>query len=274
MFRRKFFSLGAILAGVVIAGLAPPAQADFVVQFSYNGAQIKIDGTTGTVTTSGGASVSGASIDTSTAGSIGINNLTVSTSGTTGGFKISATIADSNSPGTPDAATIDLSSLRIKNQNSGAGSGTLTVTTGDTGFTAPVGQVNLTSTMSATASGLNAQNASVTFNSCLDQTNTQFGTSGSGVTGTPTINFTVAPGNSGPPNPPGPNSYAVLTVSQTPYSLTQVAQFTLANGDVLTDGSSGTTVTSPAPAGLVLALTGLPCLLLGRWLRRREPQTA
>jgi hypothetical protein len=261
-------SLGAALLGAVLilVGIAP-ARGDFEVQLSYGGATILIDGTTGQVTTSGGASTKGAIVDTSTTGTIGILNLTVSNNGTTGGFKISATIADSNSPGTPAAAIIDLSSLTITNQTGVTGNSTLTVTSGDTGFTAPTGQVSLLSTASATASGNNKSNASFTFTSYMDTTNAQFGRQ----RGTSTITLNpIAPGSSG-----SGNVYLTTVVNpqtpQPPYSLTEIETITLANGDKLTDGSTGTSLLAPAPLGWVLLLSALPCLGVGLWRRSRRP---
>jgi hypothetical protein len=211
---------------------------------------------------SGGASVGSALIDYSTPGTISIYNLTISNTGTTGGFKVKATIADSNSPGVNNVASIDLSSLTITNQTGVSGNSTLTMTTGDTGFTQPTGpNVTVTSTISGTTAGTNSANASIQFDSYLDTTNTQFGTQQLLI---PTIHLDpIAPGSS-----QSGNSVGTLVGTPIPYSLTQVAQITLANGDKLTDGSSGTTVTAPAPAGLLLALSCIPVLVARPLLRR------
>ncbi len=263
MLRCKFLFLWAILAGIAMCGLAPPARADFEVQFSYGGATILIDGTTQSVSVSGGAAMPAAgSIDFSTPGTITINSLTISPNGTTGGFAVSATIADSNSPGANNIASIDLSSLSIKNKTGITGNSTLTITSGDTGFTQPTSPpaVLLASTISATAAGTNSHSATVTFNSYLDTTNQQFGEG----QGTPTIALgPITAGNSA-----SGNSLAYLSGTPIPYSLTEVETVTLANGDKLTDGSSGTTATAPAPTGLSLALSGLPVLGVF-YLRRR-----
>jgi hypothetical protein len=259
MARRKFLFSGAVLAGIAMTGLAPPARADFEVMLNYGGATITLDGTTQTVSASGGASTSGAII-TYKAGQIKVWNLTISPNGSSGGFTIDATIAQSNSPGVNNVATIGLSSLDITNQTGVNGNSTLTITTGDTGFTQPTGSntVGVTSTISATAAGTNSADATVIFHSYVDTTNKQFGTQA----GTPGITFTVTPGNSN-----HDNSFAFLSGQPIPYSITQVAQITLANGDALTDGSSGTTVTAPAPASMMLALSALP-ILGGVYLRR------
>jgi hypothetical protein len=266
--RRKFQLLAAILAGIAMAGLAKPARADFEVVFEFGGAKVTLDRTTSTTTTSGGASTSGATIDYSVAGEITVTGLVVSPTGTTGGFKISSTIADSNNPGTSKVAEITLSSLQMTNRS--GSSGTLTITEGDTGFTAPAGNVTLHSTISATASGLNLSDGTVVFNSYLDTNNGQNTTSGAGVNGTSTINLTIAAGNSKSGN-------ADLTLSNigTPYSVTEVGKFTLGgtstHNDQYTDGSTGTDVLAPAPSGLVLAASAV--LLTLPFLRRRRVKT-
>jgi hypothetical protein len=248
-----------------------PALADFEVVFSYtnkNGtATVTLDQTTGTTSVSGGASIKGALIDYSTPGTISISGLTVSTSGTTGGFRVSATIADSNSPGSPTIANIDTSGLSIKNQTGVSGNSTLTITTGDTGFYGPTGiNGTLMSTISGTAAGTNASTASFTFASYIDTTNTQFGTQ----QGTLPITYaSVSPGTS-----QSGNASADVTPMPVPYSMSQVAQITLANGDKFADMSSSTTLTAPAPRGLVLAMTGLPFVLVVTWLRRQRKALA
>ena len=71
-----------------------------------------------------------------------------------------------------------------------------------------------------------------------------------------------------------------FTVSPT-YTMTAEIRITAAGASTNTafsvDSSNilmGNTTLVPAPAGLVLALTGLPVLGLGRWLRRRGANTA
>jgi hypothetical protein len=262
----KPFTLAAILAGFAMAGLAPPARADFDVEFIYGGATILVDVTTQTATASGGASLSGATITYNSAGKVTISNLTIdpkgSTDSNTAGFNISASISTSNSPGTPTVAQITTSGLSITNQSGAAGNSTLTVITGSTGFTQPLGQVALKGTASVSADGLNSSNAKFVMNSYINTNNAQFGTT----FGAPAITLNpVAPGASA-----SGNSYITVPNATAPYSIVEQEQYTLANGDDFFDGSTGTSVVTPAPAGLVLALTGLPCLGIGSWLRRRK----
>lgn len=74
--------------------------------------------------------------------------------------------------------------------------------------------------------------------------------------------------------PLNPATATAVVSSAAPFSLTSDLTYTItASGDINGDtvGESISTAASaiPAPAGLILALTGLPCLGLGRWLRRR-----
>jgi len=274
---RKHWFPGFLLAGIALLGAAAPARANFQVQFSYNGTTVNVDGTvhqvtvtnsTGTTTYNGSyiAFGGGAFVDTSTSGSINVYNLTVGKGATNGGFNVSASIAKSNMPGTPTVATIDMSSLSITNNSGVSGKGTLTMITGDTGFTAPQRPVaTLVSTMSATAAGTNNDTADVTFNSYLDNSNHQFGTTGAGIQSTPAINLSgITAGTS-----KSDNQSAQVDASQIPYSLTQVERISLSSGDRLSDGSSGTSLMAPAPPGWLLACSGVP-FLGAAYLRRQR----
>jgi hypothetical protein len=260
----------AVVVGVsIFFGPAVPARADFEVQFSFGGATITFDNTTGTYSTAGGASVSGATMNgvalsggtfTPVAGTMTISGLVISPSGTTGGFKVNTTVTDSNSPGS-SVATIDFSSLSIKNQ-SGA-SGTLSVLNGDTGFTSPTGaKGTLESSISASAAAANGSNATVKWASFIDTTNAQFGTQ-QGIAGEP-VTLTIAHGGT-----KSSDLFGSVTPTPTPYSMTEQLSITLANGDSLTDLSGVTNLTVPVPAGIALVLSGMPVLGLG-WLRARR----
>jgi hypothetical protein len=58
----------------------------------------------------------------------------------------------------------------------------------------------------------------------------------------------------------------------TPYSLTSVANLTLGAGAIVNYSDHIKVTAVPAPAAVVLALTGLPFLGIGTWLRRRKVQ--
>jgi hypothetical protein len=265
---RRFLFL-ALLAGLAIAGLGSPGRADFEVMFAYGGASITIDVTTQTATASGGASLSGATITYNSANMVTVSNLVIDPNGTTdsnsNGFSISASISKTNSPGTQNGASISTSGLDILNQTGASGSSTLVVTTGSTGFTAPTANLaTLKSTASVSADGLNSSNASFVFNSYVNSDNSQFGTS-SGFA-SPTISLSpVTPGGSA-----SGNTSITGNATATPYSIVQVGRYTLANGDDFFDGSTGSSVVAPAPNSLLLALSGMPLLGVGAWLRRRR----
>jgi len=272
MMRSRSPFLWAILAGIALSGLAPPSRADFVVDFADGNAEIRIDVTTQTVSTFGGASTSGSTITYLSATKVRIVNLTIDPNAATDnnahGFNVSASVSTSNSPGTPTVAQITTSGLGILNQTGVAGNSTLIMRTGSTGFTAPAtNPVILTSTASASADAGNLANASLVFNSFLNTTNTFLDGSGNwdGQYGAPTITLgPIAPGASA-----SNNSGAHWPLTSTPYALMQQGQYTLGNGDQFFDGSTGTAVLpTPVPSGLLLVLSGMPVLGLGAWLRR------
>src|SRR5258707_126302 len=113
MIKVNKFPKMAMLAGLAMAVFTSSSRADFEVQFSYGGATITVDVTMQTTSVSGGASLSGASITYTGSNKVSIHNLTISNAGTTGGFVIDASVSTTNTPGTPNAATISTSGLGI-----------------------------------------------------------------------------------------------------------------------------------------------------------------
>jgi len=71
-----------------------------------------------------------------------------------------------------------------------------------------------------------------------------------------------------------PGTGSALVTSTVPFSLTNVSYFTFtgAAGDFANISNSVATTATPAPAGLVLAFSGLPVLGIGRWLKGRRRQ--
>jgi len=287
MKRRRFFLFGAILAGIAMAGLAPPARADFEVQFSFGGATITVDDTTGVATASGGASLNGAQINgtsvsgtsasfTKVGGKLSIFGLTVDPSGTsdgnTGGFNISATVSKSNSPGTLNVAAITLSSLAIFNQTGVSGTSTVNLLAGDTGFTAPSSGIPLgtLTSMSGTAdpfngSGLPGSGGTLVLNSYVDTTNSQFGTQQH--VGMITLNIPAGGSQSG-------NVTGTANTNPTPYSLTLALAATVANNNDISDGSSSLQLTAPEPSSMALAGFGAFSMLLYARKRRKAAAAA
>jgi hypothetical protein len=133
----------------------------------------------------------------------------------------------------------------------GSGADTLTIAISDVGFvTSPL---TLGTQIGGTFSGSITQ---VTDQAFFDNTNVNFGTAG-GSSALQT--FTTTPFS-------GTGSLAVS--GATPYSLTEQIVITAGAGAGNTSGDYELSV--PAPAGLILALSGTPVLGFGAWLRRRR----
>jgi hypothetical protein len=188
------------------------------------------------------------------------------------GFAINFVIATSNSPGSPDGAFLTIDSMTVDNPTSRAG--TLVISVTDTDFALPGSNGSLMDMDSSAGGSISKKGASLagnsfTFQSYADLGNQEFGKT---ITSGPqTFNAT---GNStysigGAPN--GDKSVD-FTHGPEPYSLTDVSTITL-NPGVKIQFSGNTDVSdplpAPEPATLALLLTGLPCLGLGGWLRRR-----
>jgi len=115
-----------------------------------------------------------------------------------------------------------------------------------------------------------------TYQGFLDNTNTPFGQPVAGSTPLQSASATrTSPGTSPLVYTPGTSTN--LVPGGTPFSMTEVLSytFTLAagSGQASANTSASTTanpVATPAPAGVVLALAGLPILGMGAWLRRRR----
>jgi len=239
MFCRKFY-LGAILAGIAMMGLAPPAQAAFEVEVIINGGPPTII------------------IDE------GAGDLHPGVPNDIGFFVVGPGVvvvgngSTTNLPGTNVKALLDLQySISAVNAPNNAGA-TVQIIASATGFTLPNGSpATLTSQIGGTLDP-----ATLTAQQFQDNSNRLFVTS-------------VLDGNVHTPGVQGPfTSSPYSSVASTtfplvvPFSITESLITTVSAGGLVT-GDFQSTVTSPAPAGLVLALTGLPCLGIGSWLRRR-----
>lgn len=166
----------------------------------------------------------------------------ISYNGSFGTFRIQGNFATSNSADGVQPAQLTIANTSI----SSTGGGTLTVTLADTGFTAPgTGSAFLDTQLSTTQL---PANSTVTSHSAVNGTaggNVQLTTVGGGL------------------------REDIANIGTNPYTLSNVTTFVLnSNGTVQFTGITTATAV-PAPAGVVLALTGLPVLGLG-WLRRRR----
>jgi len=269
----------AALAGVALLAFSPAAPAAFQIRLQSGVQVITIDDNSDSKT---GASDGGKGDLDDTAGSIQINR----TLGT--GLLINAKITGTNNqidpftglPYNPPPTEARLAMTAITITNTSGLAQTLKVDLSTTGYTFPTGgALALSSSVSATASAFNLLGGdAITFQSYADSGNggnnlyggTLLNPSGGAVTTgaqtsasvkvnpDKTLDIGFIPGTN---RVPGPNGL--------PFSMTQEVTFVLAAGASLTlNGQS--VVATPAPAGLLLALSGLPLLGLGRWLRRRK----
>jgi hypothetical protein len=200
--------------------------------------------------------------------------------GATTHFDITNGSASSNNPGNQNGANLGMTGNAQVMSLFGAGGGThtLSIIVSQTNWTAPTGnplEVSSSGGGSLAATGATAS-ATSTYQGFLDNTNTLYGTPAAGGTPLQTASTSTPPGLTNPlvyspavavnPNAPGGTAS---------FSLTDDLFFkvTVGAGGGTNFGASFTTdVTQivPAPAGLVLALTGLPVLGVGTWLRRRR----
>jgi len=182
------------------------------------------------------------------------------------------------------ASFSQIEQVQIAANNSGAAIApvALVVQVSDNGFTRPAtGPATLSSSVSGTVGAGVSTGAALnvsTFQSFVDYGNNVFGGLATnppvvpGATDTTGLQAFIVPTTTTTANF-GDTRTKLTTVASTPFSLSNEFRFT---GLSLAAGASihltGTTNLSavPAPAGVVLALTGAPLLGLGHWLRRRK----
>jgi len=254
-----------VAAAAAILGPSNPAQAGYAVRV-YDDSTLAFEAINGVVTVGTGSSTV-----------IG-NSLTFTTSTTN--FSITNGSGLSNNPGNQKFTTFGLNGGAQVSANFGSGSHSVEIQISQSDFTAPVG----TPVTLATAGGGSGYTASQVGNSVtvvgegfLDNTNGLFGVPGVGGSGTTTATNTAAVVTGLPSafNFSGTAvNYGVPGISAgQKFSMTNDVKmsFTLGSGsqDDLVGVSLTTIASVPAPAGLGLALAGIPCLGFGTWLRRR-----
>jgi len=255
---RKFF-LAAAVAAAALLGSSSRSEAAFQVNVYDDG--VLQSGITAFVLPGGNSLIFG---------------------GSTTHFSITNGSGLSNNTGTQGGSNLDLSNSSQINTTFGGTGGTHTIRIEITqdGWVAPVG-TPLTLTSSAGGSfaylaGTNpnaVQSVSTTYQGFLDNTNTLFGQPAAGSTPIQTASASLGSAGTAPlvfsPGVSGNN----LVPGGTPFSMTDVLTFTFTlsagSGQTSANVSASTVASVPAPAGVVLALTALPVLGVGGWIRRR-----
>jgi hypothetical protein len=186
----------------------------------------------------------------------------VSFSGALGNFSVNVTTGTSKPlVGGLNKAEIDLNSVNVTSQGSG---GNLTIVLADTGFTSPVGPATLDSSVGGTVAP--GSGNSFTFQSWANNSN---------LSPLPASTFVAPPGSITPglqgPFLPTAFSSDISTpiTASSNFSLFSEAVINLTGGGETVSFDGFTTVTTPAPGAIVLALSGLPILGLGWWKGRR-----
>jgi len=239
-------TLAALLLGVCLLGLAPPAQANYTYQVFDDGAPQG-----GIVTPP--PDLSNPPDDSFSTGFI-----------TTDHFRL--TIASSATSPNQLGTTL-FTNLQAQLKVGVTGSHTITVKLNYDDYTLPAGSpLNVSTAASATFTNTNVGDQA-TFQAWGSTANSSVFQSG---TTSVQQSVTYAGGN-----PIGlalnPNPTSFLFTNTGTFSLSQTLSLSLSNGTTNAGQVQGTsTVTVPAPAGLALALAGLPALAVGGWMRRRN----
>jgi hypothetical protein len=263
---RSMQKLAVLVGMALIASLTTSARADFTLTLTDGGtgASIFIDDTTGTYTYSHGATgpttgsftIDGTTLSYSAASgtfSPISNSIAFVSNADFGNFKTSVTIT-ANVPGGTNARVFDTNIATKNNGNKGAD---LTAQVTATGFTAP-GSLGSSMLLDNSLAASALDSGRTTFISDL---NTQSTT-------TATVTSTQF-GNGNKTD----DTQAVVTQTSNPFTLNNT--LTLANiaaGDSanVTGTTTATAAATPEPGTIAMALTALPLLGLGAWVRRRR----
>ena len=168
------------------------------------------------------------------------------------GFSFQGDIATSNAPNTDGGpAVLTLSQLSIRKMWDSVDIRTLTITIVETGFESPVGQVDVTTRL--TALELMRDDGSITSRSFLN--NEQVGDA---------VELTETGSDS---------RRGSTTIGTSPYSLKSETSVTLGRGGMMLSFGSTEVSPVPAPATAVMALAGVPVLGAFGWFRRRGRPT-
>jgi hypothetical protein len=254
--RKSLF--GAILSGLAMAALVPQARADFILTISEGSTTVTIDQATSALTNPSVTGSLGGGFAVANGHGFTLINVTV------GDYNISTDAATTNAPGTT-FGIINLTNTTISLLNANP--------------TAPL-SLNLRTTTSPSSYGAFTapKSGAGTLQSAIQgQDANKIGFS---VTYQSSMNGTVAgaqqslASNAGDSFNPGNNTQFTPVTVTTPYTLAALTTIRFASGAAagseISNVSGTTQVVSPAPAGLLLALSGVPGLCLGYLLRRRQ----
>ena len=262
MSRNKSLFLVPLLAGIVLGGLAPQASASFRLRIEDTGSNV------GVVLTGTEVPANNPSGTILFSGSVGIFSVVVTN-----------VVTSHSSPN--NLADLDTTNITV----SGTSPGTLRITAEDTGYTRGTSPFTVQGTVGGTVTG--PAGTSLTVQSWASGTNAvpnlgaDAGTTSSAVSlvgnslGSIPSGSTPAWNIGGPGNPfvagPGPfSSLGTNTFSSSPvnYSLFMQATLVFAGAGNTSFNEEQQVFGTPAPQGLMLAISALP-VLGAFWLRRR-----
>jgi len=185
----------------------------------------------------------------------------VSFNGTFGDFKIQFLGGSSDNTGTPSDLLTGVTSIK----NLSGNTHTLSIWVNQTNYTLPTGTPLIVE--SGMAATINSGTLKLTdiFQAYADTNN------GTPLT-TGTSDFTNGPQDATKTGSTADTGSAtgLFNRTNTNYSLTSVSNFELSGGGQINSSSHVNVSAVPAPAGVVLALSSLPFLGIGTWLRRRK----
>lgn len=272
---RKFL-LAAVVAAAAVFGSTSSAEAAYLYGVRvYDSGVLQFeavyDSTTNTSTINVGTGAFG----------VGGNSLIFTTNTTN--FTISNGSGLSNNPGTQGGSNLNLSSNEHIDTTFGTAGGTHTIRIeiSQTGWTAPTGTPL---TLSSSAGGSTAylqgtnlfatQTIGATYQGFLANDNVLFAQPAAGSTPIQTASTSQSSVGTLPLVFSPGTSTNVTVPGGTPFSMTDALEFSFTlsagSGQAAANVSASTVASVPAPAGLVLALTALPALGIGGWLRRRR----
>lgn len=267
--RSRCWLLVALLVGASLFGAPTHVYADYAVRV-YDDGNLEFQGGNG-VSSIG------------TGGVLVVGNSLIFTATTTN-FSITSGSGSSNNPGTQGGSNLGLSNNETITSTFGVAGGTHTIRIelSQDGFTAPTG-TPLTLSSSAGGSfdylgGTNPnaqQSVAATYQGFLASSpGPLFGQPAGGSTPIQVASASRTTAGTSPLVFSPGTSVNNLVPGGTPFSLTDVLTFTFTldagSGQTAANVSASTVASVPAPAGVVLALSGLPVLGIGTWLRRRR----